>query len=135
MTGITGRALGVLVPGLVEGLFLVARGLFVVLGVPFVVGHAVDDLAGLGIGDFDPLFAGFLAIPARQAVAAETGQIHQVDVLNVGALLQVRHQPAKGGGFELGAGLVVHGALLGVLYGLRPARPQRRPRWLAPAAG
>src|ERR1044071_4700703 len=119
MTGITG--LSVLVAGLVEGLLLIARGFFLVLGLPLVVRHAVDDLARLGIGNLDALLARLLAIPARQAVAAEAGQIHQVDVLDVGALLQVRDQAAESGGFEFGAGLVVHGGLLGTPgYGLRP---------------
>ena len=49
-----------LVLGLVEGLLLVARGLFLVLGLPVVVGHAIDDLAGLRIGNLDALLAGFL---------------------------------------------------------------------------
>src|ERR1044072_2917235 len=113
---------------LVEGLLLVARSFLLVLGLPLVVGHAVDDLARLGIGDLDALLARLLAVPARQAVAAEAGEAHQVDVLNVGALLQMRDQAAEGGGFEFGAGLVVHGDLLGTPgYGLgaqySPGRP------------
>src|SRR4051812_9428318 len=71
----------VLVAGLVVGLLLVARGLVLVLGLPLVVRHAVDDLARLGIGDLDALLARLLAVPARQAIAAEAGQVHQVDVL------------------------------------------------------
>src|ERR1700761_3310304 len=98
-----------LVPGLVVGLLLVARGLFLVLGLPLVVGHAVDDLARCGIGDLDALLARLLAIPAREAIATEASQVHQVDVLHVGALLQVRDQAAESGGFEFGLGLVVHG--------------------------
>src|SRR5689334_21773777 len=82
---------------LVESLLLVARSLLLVLGLPFVVRHAVDDLTRLGIWDLDALLARLLAVPARQAVAAEAGQIHQVDVLYVGALLQMRDQPAEGG--------------------------------------
>src|ERR1041385_1889627 len=107
MTGITG--LSVLVAGLVEGLLLIARGFFLVLGLPLVVRHAVDDLARLGIGNLDALLARLLAIPARQAVAAEAGQVHQVDVLHVGALLKMGDQTAEAGGLEFGLGLVVHG--------------------------
>src|SRR5262245_23069695 len=114
------RASAVLVPGLVVGLLLVAGRFLLVLGLPFVVRHAVDDLARLGIGDLDALLARFLAIPARQAVAAETGEIHQVDVLDVGALLQMRDQAAESGGFEFGAGLVVHGGLLHIADGILP---------------
>src|SRR6266478_271652 len=75
----------VLVRRLVVGLLLVARSLLLVLGFPLVVRHAVDDLAGLRVGDLDTARAGFLAVPARQAIAAETGQVHQVDVLHIRA--------------------------------------------------
>src|SRR5258708_6617691 len=110
------------------------------LGLPFVVGHAVDDLPGLRVGNLDALLAGFLAIPARQAVAAKAGQIHQVDILDVDALLQMRYQPTEGGGFEVGTGLVVHGDLLrrwslACGYRLSPGPPQRRPGSQAPTAG
>src|SRR5262245_1351172 len=104
-----GASLAVLVASLVEGLLLIARGFFLVLGLPLVIRHAVNDLARLGIWHLDALLAGLFAIPARQAVAAEAGQIHQVDVLNIGALPQVLHQAAERGGLEFGAGLVVHG--------------------------
>src|SRR5262245_39182690 len=136
MTGISGTAgglLAVLVARLVEGLLLLGRGFLLVLGPPLVVRHAVDDLAGLGVGNLDALLAGFLAIPARQAVAAEACQVHQVDVLNVSALLQVRDQAPEGGGFEFGAGLVIHGVSPQGRYRLRPMPPQRRPRSPAPA--
>ena len=42
-----------------------------------------------------------VAVPVRQAVAAEAGEVHQVDVLDVAAFAQVLDQPAEGGGFEL----------------------------------
>src|SRR5688572_28688301 len=87
--------LSVLVLRLVEGLLLVARGVLLVLGLPLVVRHAVDDLARLGIGDLDALLARLFAVPARQAVAAEAGQIHHVDILHVGALLQMSNQAAE----------------------------------------
>src|SRR5262249_23409812 len=50
--------------------------------------------------------------PVRQAIAAEAGKIHQVDVLHVGALAQMLDEAPERGGLELGAGLVVkrHGA-------------------------
>src|SRR5882724_8682821 len=110
--GDNGNDSPVLVLGLVERLLLVARRFLLVLGLPLVVRHAVDDLTGLGIGDLDAARAGLLAIPARQAVATEARQIHQVKVLHVGALLQMRNQAAESGGFEFGAGLVVHDGLL-----------------------
>src|SRR6266851_9790530 len=89
------------------GLLLGARFLLVLLA-PFVIGHAVDDLARLGVAECDALFIGRGAVPFRQAVAAEAGEVHQVDVLYVGALAQMRDQRAVRRGFELGAGLVVH---------------------------
>jgi hypothetical protein len=46
-----------------------------------------------------------LLVPAAQAVAAEPGHVHQVDVLHLGALFQqVMHQRAEGRGLKLGAG-------------------------------
>jgi hypothetical protein len=45
---------------------------------------------------------------------AESGQVHQVDVLNVGPLLKVRYQTPEGGGFQFGTGLVIHDRLLGM---------------------
>src|SRR5262249_38469546 len=130
-----GASLAVLVARLVEGLLLIARGFSLVLGLPLVIRHAVDDLARLGIGYLDALLARLLAIPARQAVTAEPCQVHQVDVLPVGALPQVRDQAAESGSFQFGAGLVVHGNSPWSEYGLTPTPPQRRHRWLAPAGG
>src|SRR6266404_6995368 len=93
------------------GLLLGARFLLMLLA-PFVVGHAVDDLACLGITECDALLLGGGAVPFRQAIAAEAGEIHQIDVLHVGALAQMRDQRAEGRGLEFGAGLVVHLHLL-----------------------
>src|SRR6185437_10987435 len=74
---------------------------------PFLVGYPVDDLARVGVGKRHALLLGGLAIPAREAVAAEARQIHQIDVLHVRALAQMFDQAAEGGGFELGAGRIV----------------------------
>ncbi|WP_408858560.1 hypothetical protein [Acidiphilium sp. PA] len=46
-------------------------------------------------------------MPAGEAVAAEPGEVHQVDILYVGPLAQMRDEAAKGGGFERGAGCIV----------------------------
>ena len=67
-------------------------------------------MKALDVGRRQPraLFGGF-AIPVGQAVAAEAGEDHQVDVLHVGALLdQVVAEAAERGGFEFGDGLRVH---------------------------
>src|SRR6476646_3362367 len=90
-----------------SGLLLGARFLLVLFA-PFVIGHAVDDLARLGIAERDALLLGRGAIPFRQAVAAEAGEVHQIDVLHIGALAQMRDEGAERRRFELGAGLVVH---------------------------
>src|SRR6266852_8783255 len=89
------------------GLLLGARFLLVLLA-PLVIGHAVDDLARLGVAERNALLLGRGAVPFRQAVAAEAGEVHQIDVLHVGALAQMRDQRAERRGLKLGAGLVIH---------------------------
>src|SRR5579864_1597450 len=94
-----------------EGGLLLGRRLLLVLRAPFVVGHAIDDLARLRVGQRDALLLGRLAVPTRKAVAAEAGEVHQVDVLHIGALAQMCDERAERRGFEFGAGLVVHAHL------------------------
>src|SRR6202521_1634831 len=67
------------------GLLLGARVTLVALA-PFVVGHAVDCFATLVLGHGQPFGIGRVLHPVRQAVAAEAGKIHQVEVLHVRAL-------------------------------------------------
>jgi len=72
---------------------------------------------------------------ANRQFAAETGQVHQVRCS--GRRLRscrCATRRRKAAAFEFGPGLVVHGVLLDVLYGLRPRRSQRRRRWPGPAA-
>jgi hypothetical protein len=47
-------------------------------------------------------------VPLGQAVAAETRKVHQVDILDILAAVQVGDQSAKSGGFEFQALLIVH---------------------------
>src|SRR6185437_14936957 len=54
------------------------RRLFLVFLLPFVVRHAVDRLARFGIGQLEATLLRRFAIPARQAVAAKAGEIHQI---------------------------------------------------------
>src|ERR1043165_602593 len=61
------------------------RGFLLVLRLPFVVRHAVHALAALVLAQRHALGVGRILHPVRQAVAAEAGEIHQVDVLHVGA--------------------------------------------------
>src|SRR5690606_37425859 len=87
----------VLARGLERGQ-LFRRGLALVAGLPLGEGHAVDGLAGLFLVHFEPGLERGLAVPVGQAVAAEAGQDHQVDVLDVGArLVEVPQQPAERG--------------------------------------
>src|SRR5207249_8619023 len=90
-----------------ERCLLLRRRLFLVFFAPFVVGHAVDDLARLGVAERGALPLRRLAIPAREAIAAEPGEVHQIDVLHVRALAQMCDERAECPGFEFGAGLVV----------------------------
>src|SRR5579863_9663933 len=103
-----------------EGRLLFGCRLLLVLLAPRVIGHAVDDLAGFGIAERDALFVGRGAVPFRQAVAAEAGEVHQIDVLDVGAFAQMRDQRAERRRFELGTGLVVHLHLLMLPPSLAP---------------
>src|SRR5580704_12245968 len=82
-----------------RGLLLGGRGFRLVLGLPLIVGHTVDDLARGRVRDrHAALFRG-LPVPAREAVAAEAREIHEVEVLHICALAQMLHQLAEGGGF------------------------------------
>jgi hypothetical protein len=87
-----------------------------VLVLPLAIRHAIDDLAGLVVGNVDVALFGGRHVPLGQAVAAEAREVHQVDVLlYVGVPAQVVAQPPEGGGLELGPGLVVLGSPLRVL--------------------
>src|SRR6266436_5615078 len=91
-----------------ERSLLLGAGLLLMFRAPFVVGHAVDDLPRLLVRQRDAALLGFGAIPFREAVPAEAGEVHQIDVLDIGPLAQMLDETAKGCRFELGAGLVVH---------------------------
>src|SRR5260221_7655591 len=85
--------------------------LFLVLLIPLlpiVIRHAVDDLAGFRIAERDALLLGRRAVPLGQAVAAKAGQVHEIEVLHVGALAQMRDQVPKRRSLELRTRLVVH---------------------------
>src|SRR5258708_29446908 len=72
------------------GLLLGARFLLMLLA-PFVVGHAVDDLARLGITECDALLLGGGAVPFRQAIARSeehTSELQSPDHLVCRLLLE-----------------------------------------------
>src|SRR5262249_40667017 len=72
-----------------KGSFLLGAGFPLIFPAPFVVGHSVDDLARFRIGEREIAFVGRGPVPFRQAVAAEAGEVHQIDVLHVIALAQM----------------------------------------------
>src|SRR5260221_5743621 len=115
---------------------LLAGRLGLVPGLSVFIRHAIHDLARLLVGQVEPALLGGAAIPFRQAVAAEAREVHQVDVLHVGALAKMLHQAAEGRRFQLDAGLVVHGALLrgqSVDRDIVAARARRQPAQSAPS--
>ena len=86
-----------------EGGQLLRSGLLLVLRLPLRERLAVDRFARLVPGHGDAARFGGFAVPVRQAVAAEAGEDHQVDVLHVRSFLhQVLQQPAESGGFDGG---------------------------------
>src|SRR5690606_558711 len=70
---------------------LLRRGLGLIFRLPFILRHAVDRLAR---GSLVAFVAG-VANPVCQAIAAESGEAHQVDVLRIVAMAQMAHQSAK----------------------------------------
>src|SRR5471032_2353288 len=90
---------------------LLRASLLLVLGFPLAVRHAVNHFTGSVEAQVDLLFIGSGLVPLRQAVTAETGEVHQVDVLHILAAVQVRDQSTKGGGFKFEAFLIGHGGL------------------------
>lgn len=66
-----------------------AAKLFLIFFLPLTVGHAVNNLPGLVIVHVDTPFLGRCKIPFGQAVPAEAGQIHKVNVLYFGMFSKV----------------------------------------------
>ena len=70
-------------------------------GLPLRKRRAVDAFARLILAEVDAALGGRFAVPVGEAVAAETGQDHQVDVLHIRALfVEVSQQAAEGRCFE-----------------------------------
>ena len=79
-----------------------------VVAFPFLDRHAIDCCSGLVIVHIKPAVSGRSQVPFRQAVPAEAGQIHQVNILNIAAFLEVFDKSAKCGGFDFFFSVVVH---------------------------
>jgi hypothetical protein len=84
-----------LVGGLLEFGLLIVGGLLLVLGLPFLIGHAIDQLATFVFGHGYRTRVGGVLHPVRQTVAAKTGEIHEIEVLDVGPLAQMLDQPPE----------------------------------------
>ena len=79
-----------------------------VVAFPFLDRHAIDCRSGLVIVHIKPAVSGRSQVPFRQAVPAEAGQIHLVNILNIAAFLEVFDKPAKCGGLDFFFSVVVH---------------------------
>jgi len=88
---------------------------------PGLVGHAIDNLATLVPAHLHPPCVGGFLEPVGQAVAAETREIHQLDILHIVARAEMFDQAPEGGGFEFRSGSVIdrHGRSLSVCLCLR----------------
>src|SRR5262249_49103273 len=116
----------VLVRALPERGLLLFRRVLLVFRLPFVVRHAVHRFAACVLAERDAARVGRLLHPVGQAIAAEAGEVHQVDVLDLGMGAQMLHQAPEYRRLELGAGLVVHGHVTPLLR--RPQTYERRSR-------
>jgi hypothetical protein len=106
---------------------LLGAGLRLKFRFPNVIRHAVKGFAPFFFGHVLAQFiCGFL-VPAAQTIATKPSKVHHVDILDILTILhQVFLQPAKCGGFDLGAGLIVHvGSFMGCLLRLQPSFVQR----------
>src|SRR6516162_6693804 len=98
-----------------EGSLLLSRSFLLMFRAPLIIRHAIDDLARLRVRQRDAALLRFLVIPPRKAIPAEAGQVHQIDVLDIGPLAEMFDEAPECRGLELGAGLVVHRDLLSAL--------------------
>ncbi len=90
---------------------LLGGGVGLVAGFPFGLGHAVDGFACRGLVEGDASFGGGVGQPVAEAVAAEAADAHQVDVLDVGAVLEMGDETTEGGGFKGLAGGGIQGGI------------------------
>ncbi len=69
---------------------------------PLAIGHAIHPFPGGVIIHRQPLFLGRGQVPLGQAIAAETREIHQVDILYIAATVQVFQQASEDGRLDAG---------------------------------
>ena len=85
---------------------LLGGGLLVFL-LPLGVRHTVDPFTGVGVRKLKTLLAGRFRVPAAQAIAAEAGSDHQIDVLHFLVLVQVLEQAPQHRCFQVPACILV----------------------------
>jgi hypothetical protein len=75
-----------------HALQLFGRRFALIFGFPFGGGHTVDEFAGLFLGER----AVRLHHPVGEAIAAKSSEAHQVDILGIVPVLQMRDEAAEG---------------------------------------
>src|SRR5436190_21053357 len=101
------RSCSMLVGRLPEFGLLLLRGFLLILGLPFLVRHAVDELPALVSRQRHAARFRSVFDPIRKTVAAEACKVHEINVLHIRMRTEVLDEPAECSGFELGAKLVV----------------------------
>ena len=81
---------------------LLCSGWWLVFILPLAVGHAIDNLPRLLVVHWDISFLRGGGIPLAQAVAAEIGKNHKVDILDLLMIVQMLQQAAEGSGLNFG---------------------------------
>src|SRR5712671_8053190 len=86
---------------------LIGTGRPLICRLPGLVRHAVDGLAALVLGHRSAFGVRLVLEPVRQAIAAEAREVHQVDVLDIGAAAQMFDEAPEHRGFKFRSGFVV----------------------------
>jgi hypothetical protein len=92
-----------------ESRLLGCTGAALMLFFPDFVRHAIDLLAGLRPWKINTLFTGGIFEPVCQTIAAESGQIHEIDILHIAALAQMANEPSEHCGFKFNLRFIVNG--------------------------
>ena len=88
---------------------LLGGGRALIFRLPGLVGHAVDRLAALVLAHGDTLCIRRILEPVGQAVTAEAGEVHQIEVLDIGPPAQMFDKTPESGGFKFRSGFVIDG--------------------------
>jgi hypothetical protein len=85
-----------------KGRLLFGARFRLVLGLPFLIGHAVDHLPRPILAELKTLLTRRLLVPISEAVAAKARHVHEIDVLHLMALAQMSDEAAECRCFQLG---------------------------------